>query len=262
MRTITRLSGVTAAAALLGAACSPSAPSTAPVDLEGGNTPRVEEVQSATASGAPPAARRVDPRKGGFEIGFGEYAVTLEAPAIRPGPVTFVVANGGKLVHGFEMEAEGEEFDSSGPGSGEEGFKIEQPSFDAGETIEFDLDLAPGLYKVECWVANHDDLGMEILLEVRSDAPKVKQQVAGPGGDSVSISGFQFDPADLPVAPGTEVTWTNDDPESHTVTADDGSFDSGVMDPGATFSAVVDAEGAVTYICQIHPAMKGTITVG
>jgi plastocyanin len=205
-------------------------------------------------------ARRVDPRQGGFEIGFGEYAVTLEAPAIRPGRVTFEVTNGGKLVHGFEMEAEGEN-DSSGPGSGDEGFKIERPSFRPGQTIRIPLNLAAGVYKIECWVANHDDLGMEILLEVRPDAPKVRQAAAD-GGNDVAIQGFAFDPEELPVAPGTEVTWTNEDPEAHTVTAEDGSFDSGPIEPGRSFSVQVGAAGRISYICEIHPSMTASLQVG
>ena len=34
-------------------------------------------------------SRKVDPRRGGLELGFGEFAITLEAAEIRPGPVTF-----------------------------------------------------------------------------------------------------------------------------------------------------------------------------
>lgn len=69
--------------------------------------------------------------------------MTLEAPAIRAGPVTFEVHNGGKLVHGFEMEAEGAESDNSGPGGGsDDGFKIEKPSFRPGQTLRFPLNLA------------------------------------------------------------------------------------------------------------------------
>ncbi len=138
-----------AAAALVGAACAPSPPEAEPVELTEG----VEEISPgspAPVDEADPASpRRVDPRKGSFEIGFGEYAVTLEAPAIRPGAVTFEVHNGGKLVHGFEMEVEGGDGDSSGPGSGgDDGFKIEKPSFRPGQTIRFPLNLASGVYKV------------------------------------------------------------------------------------------------------------------
>lgn len=211
------------------------------------------------APGPSPEAPLVDPRKDGFEVGFGEFAITLEAPAIRPGRVTFVIRNGGELVHGFEMEAE-EEGDSSGPGGGDEArFKVEQPTFGPGEEIRLDLQLAPGLYKIQCYVANHSDIGMEVFLEVRSDAPKVAQ--ASTGADAVTIQGFAFDPPATAVPMGTEVTWTNADPTAHTVTADDGSFDSGPLDQGGTFSMTFNEAGEVAYACAIHPTMKGTVTV-
>jgi plastocyanin len=201
----------------------------------------------------------VDPRSDGFDIGFGEFAITLEAPAIRPGPVTFVVRNGGELVHGFEMRLE-EEGDNSGPGGGgDDRFKVERPTFGPGETIEVELDLIPGAYKIECYVANHSDIGMETFLEVRSDAPKVRQEAAA--SNAVAIQGFVFDPPTAAVAAGSEVSWTNADPAAHTVTADDGSFDSGPMDPGRTFSATFDQPGSFAYHCEIHPTMKGTVTV-
>ena len=109
-------------------------------------------------------------------------------------------------------------------------------------------------------MGNHDDRGMEALLEVSPDAPKIRQEPAGRAGDAVAITGFAFRPATLQVAGGPEVTWTNGDPAQHTVTADDGSFDSGPMDQGATFSTTVN--GPVTYVCAIHPSMRGTLRVG
>ena len=47
----------------------------------------------------------------------------------------------------------------------------------------------------------------------------------------------------------------------HTVTASDGSFDSGIMQPGQTFSFTFDELGSFHYSCILHPAMMGTITV-
>jgi len=249
-----------AALALAGAACAgpsggPEPISPIEVGASGAATSEAT-VEATTAPGASPS--KVDPRESGFEVGFGEFAVTLEAAAIRPGPVEFVVRNGGKLVHGFEIEAEGDG-DNSGHGSGgDDGLKFETGRIRPGETIRFELDLPSGLYKVECFVKNHDDLGMEAMLNVRKGAPKVAQQVTAP--DSVSITGFAFAPAELQVAPGTEVSWKNGDPEAHTVTADGGAFDSGILDPGGTFKVAVD--GSVTYFCAIHPSMKGKITVG
>jgi plastocyanin len=261
VRAVRTAVALAAAASLVAAACarparSPSAPR---VTLGQG-----QQGEAKSAKGKPARPQKVDPRKGGFEVGFGEYAVTLEAGAIRPGPVTFVVHNGGKLVHGFEMEAEGGDEDNSGPGGGgdDDGFKIETSSIRPGQTIRIPLDLAPGLYKVECWVDGHDDLGMEILMEVRSDAPKVRQAPAGgEKGDEVVIQGFAFDPDTLEVAPGTEVTWTNQDPAEHTVTANDDSFGSDALGKGQAFSVTFEETGKVAYFCAIHPTMKGTITV-
>lgn len=247
---------IVAALTLGAAACASPEPPPETVDLGGGETAASPTPHSEGSGGG-----RIDPRRGGFEIGFGEYAVTLEAAAIRPGPVTFVIRNGGALVHGFEMEIEGED-DSSGSGGGDDGFKVETGTIDPGETIELDLDLAPGLYKVECFIDGHDDLGMEALLEVRPDAPNVSQSERSPGANAVSIQGFAFDPAEVAIGSGDEVTWTNDDPAPHTVTARDGSFDSGTIEPGETFAVRVDASGAVTYFCEIHPAMEGTVRVG
>lgn len=257
VRSSGKLIGIAASVtALVAAGCASSGPEVAPVEGGGGVT-----ATPTAGAGSPEVAGtpgKVDPRDGGFDVGFGEYAVTLEAAAIRPGPVTFVIRNGGAEVHGFEMEIEGG--DSSGSGSGDDdGFKIERPTFGPGETIRVRMNLAPGVYKVECFVANHDDLGMEALLEVSPNAPLVRRAPSGGSGDAVAITGFAFQPGTLQVAAGTEVTWTNQDPAQHTVIADDGSFDSGPMDQGATFSATVN--GPVTYVCAIHPTMRGRLKV-
>ena len=85
--------------------------------------------QAAAATGEPQDARRerIDPRRGGLDLGFGEFAITMEADQIRPGPVTFVIRNQGTMVHGFEIEIEGVDEDNSGPGGGgdDDGFKFE-----------------------------------------------------------------------------------------------------------------------------------------
>jgi len=80
-------------------------------------------------------------------------------------------------------------------------------------------------------------------------------------GQSVTIQNFAFAPNALTVPVGASVTWTNNDTTQHTVTADDGSFDSGPIQPGATFSQTFSAAGTFTYHCNIHPNMTATITV-
>jgi plastocyanin len=54
--------------------------------------------------------------------------------------------------------------------------------------------------------------------------------------NAVSISNFDFEPDSLSVKVGTTVTWTNQDNTSHTITADNGEFKSGMLGNGDTFS--------------------------
>lgn len=53
----------------------------------------------------------------------------------------------------------------------------------------------------------------------------------------------------------------DDDPTAHTVTAEDGSLDSGTLDRGKTFDFRFTEVGTYRYGCEIHPDMKGSVTV-
>jgi plastocyanin len=68
----------------------------------------------------------------------------------------------------------------------------------------------------------------------------------------------------LKVPANTTVTWYNTDTVSHTVTADDGSFDSGAIAPGQSFSMTFVADDFYNYHCSIHgaAAMSGAIQIG
>jgi plastocyanin len=81
-------------------------------------------------------------------------------------------------------------------------------------------------------------------------------------GNSVSIKNFAFSISSLSVKSGTTVTWTNNDATTHTVTADDGSFDSGNIAPGATFTHTFSTAGTIAYHCSIHTTMKAKVVVG
>ena len=68
---------------------------------------------------------------------------------------------------------------------------------------------------------------------------------------------------DLTVEPGGEFILDNQDSTVHTLTADDGSFDSGEV-PGSNQSDPIvapDESGAYTFHCEIHASMTGTLTV-
>ena len=78
---------------------------------------------------------------------------------------------------------------------------------------------------------------------------------------AVQVVDFAFEPGTLTVPAGATVTWTNAGSRPHTVTADDGSFDSGRLDPGEQFSQTFDQPGTFAYHCGFHPEMQGTIVV-
>ncbi|MGH2980732.1 MAG: plastocyanin/azurin family copper-binding protein [Solirubrobacterales bacterium] len=78
---------------------------------------------------------------------------------------------------------------------------------------------------------------------------------------SVSIVDFSFSPGSISVTLGDTVRWTNQDaaPEGHDVTGD--GLDSGLMNQGDTYIHTFSSAGTVSYICTIHPSMKGTVNV-
>ena len=80
-----------------------------------------------------------------------------------------------------------------------------------------------------------------------------------PSTAAVEISGFAFSPSELTVAKGTTVTWTNKDSVVHTVTS--GSFGSGMIQNGGSYSYTFNDSGTYVYHCIIHPSMRGSITV-
>jgi plastocyanin len=79
---------------------------------------------------------------------------------------------------------------------------------------------------------------------------------------AVEMKGVVFVPNRLEIRAGTTVIWTNNDPVTHTVTADDGSWDSGPIEPGKTWSRTFTTAGEVAVHCTPHPFMKATIVVG
>lgn len=81
------------------------------------------------------------------------------------------------------------------------------------------------------------------------------------GAQSVAIRDQSFNPPTLEIPAGTSVNWTNLDATPHTVTSDDGTFDSGSLATHESFSYRFDTPGTYSYHCADHPEMTGTITV-
>ncbi|MBI4283951.1 MAG: cupredoxin domain-containing protein [Chloroflexi bacterium] len=70
-----------------------------------------------------------------------------------------------------------------------------------------------------------------------------------------------FAPAFLTTTVGATVTWTNTGQKPHTVTSDSGFFDSGMLNPGQTFSFSFQSPGIYSYHCNFHNGQAGSIAV-
>ena len=76
-----------------------------------------------------------------------------------------------------------------------------------------------------------------------------------------SLTTTVYSPNPIVLAVGGTATWKNNDSVTHTATANDGTWSSGSIAPGASFSRTFPAAGSFPYRCTIHPGMVGTVTV-
>jgi plastocyanin len=84
---------------------------------------------------------------------------------------------------------------------------------------------------------------------------------AAPTTHTVVIEGMKFVPETVTVKPGDTIVWVNKDFFPHTATAQDKSFDSRDMATGAKWQYVAKKRGTFSYVCTLHPTMKGTLAV-
>jgi plastocyanin len=89
--------------------------------------------------------------------------------------------------------------------------------------------------------------------------------VSAAGSASVAIldgstqSSFRFSPSSITVGAGDTVAWTNNGNEPHDVTGS--GLASGTLQSGQGYSHTFASSGTFSYICSIHPFMKGSVTV-
>jgi plastocyanin len=85
--------------------------------------------------------------------------------------------------------------------------------------------------------------------------------IANAADHVVTIANFKFSPANLTIAEGDSVIFVNKDGAPHTATASDGGFDTGKLGKNKKSKLNFPSAGAFAYFCQVHPGMKGKITV-
>lgn len=93
-------------------------------------------------------------------------------------------------------------------------------------------------------------------------APEASNAFDQATGENVLIEHFGYRRQFLVVRAGERVSWTNNGTVTHTATQkDDAGFDSGRLEPGDSASFKFDTPGVYSYVCSIHPKMKGLIRV-
>jgi plastocyanin len=96
----------------------------------------------------------------------------------------------------------------------------------------------------------------------RGEDAEVSSQDAKDGGAVlVGMRDLKFTPSTVRVRAGQAVVWQNNDQLAHTVTAEDRSWTSPLIDPGKTYRHVFPTAGTYNIICTPHPFMKAVVEV-
>jgi FtsP/CotA-like multicopper oxidase with cupredoxin domain/plastocyanin len=142
----------------------------------------------------------------------------------------------------------------------------------------------PGVWMFHCHVEHHMANGMMTTLRyegampsgamsgmpsaptaVQASAPLLGADAApvAAAGTKVTMVDNRFQPGTVTVPVGTAVAWINRGANVHTVSAFDGSFESGAIAPGQAFVFTFDKPGTYQFLCRQHllNGMSGTITV-
>ena len=102
------------------------------------------------------------------------------------------------------------------------------------------------------------------LLFTRSDALTERRSSIPEEGSAqvvVKMRAGAYVPATIRVKAGTTVVWKNEDQIPHTVTATDGSWDSGMIQPGGSYSRKFERTATAAFYCIPHPDMRGSVVV-
>jgi plastocyanin/uncharacterized membrane protein len=108
-------------------------------------------------------------------------------------------------------------------------------------------------------VPNLQKAGLAFVLQASGTASQSQPAAGTSANGQVIMKGIRFQPPELAVHPGETIEFKNEDIVAHTVTADDGSFDSGLIQPGSSWKMTVQKTGTLAYHCTPHPNMKATL---
>jgi plastocyanin len=113
-----------------------------------------------------------------------------------------------------------------------------------------------------CHLGSNEEKDWVFRADVLFFDPDLYAAAPAPAENEVYMNSMSFGPRTLKVKVGTTVIWTNHDVDSHTVTFDDGSVESGELAPGDSFEFTFTTTGTYNYHCSMHPElMKAVVEV-
>jgi len=102
-----------------------------------------------------------------------------------------------------------------------------------------------------------------IISHISHATPEPPRQTSNPGLPEVQVVDYGFSPGQLTVKLGTTVTFANGGNDGHDVTGTGpgGEWRSGPLAPSERYSRQFNLVGTYSYVCTIHPEMRGSIVV-
>ncbi|MCR4470455.1 cupredoxin family copper-binding protein [Burkholderia sp. SCN-KJ] len=100
-----------------------------------------------------------------------------------------------------------------------------------------------------------------LALAVGACAPPLRARTAAPSIHRIEIKSFAFEPSRVEVRVGDVVEWVNRDLAPHTATADNDSWNTGLLKGEAASRLVMTKPGEHAYHCTYHPQMRGVVAV-
>jgi plastocyanin len=107
-------------------------------------------------------------------------------------------------------------------------------------------------------------LRVTVLFTALASGPCLAEDPNGAGAGlvaTVSMDHTTFIPSEITVAPGTTVTWVNNEAMPHNVADQNKGFRSKTLVKDDKFSFTFATAGEYNYLCLIHPNMKGKVIV-
>ena len=106
-------------------------------------------------------------------------------------------------------------------------------------------------------------LGVVVLSGASCTKQPTSSNETGIAKTKVLIENSTFVPSNLTISQNTVVTWTNNDLVAHHIISNEDpvAFESGILEQGSDFNFTFTETGTYPYRCEIHPEMKGIITV-